>query len=251
MDALLAAVVVVTLCVATAAAVRARRLGHPLGAGIRGVGAARSIATGLAIAAAGMLVTTGLMAVAGVAHVDGVELHVGVLLLGALVFTLSAYVEELLFRVLMLGGLVRLTGRPWLALAVMAAMVGAFHLATTAHTTALSVLSSTLGGVMYGVAFLRTGSLWLGVGVHLGWNWWQGTVLGFTVSGTDDYSGALLQVHPAGADWLGGGDYGPEGSVLSLVGRLVIIGLVLAVTAGPGRPSPGTSSSCSPAARGR
>ena len=92
----------------------------------------------------------------------------------------------------MLGGLVRLTGRPWLALAVMAAMVGAFHLATTAHTTALSVVSSTLGGVMYGVAFLRTGNLWLGLGVHIGWNWWQGTVLGFTVSGTDDYSGALL-----------------------------------------------------------
>ena len=42
---------------------------------------------------------------------------------------------------------------------------------------------------MYGVAFLRTGNLWLGLGVHIGWNWFQGTVLGFTVSGTDDYSG--------------------------------------------------------------
>lgn len=77
----------------------------------------------------------------------------------AVVFTLSAYVEELLFRVLMLGGLVRLTGRPWLALTVMALAVGAFHVATTAHTTVISVASSTLGGVMYGVAFLRTGTL--------------------------------------------------------------------------------------------
>ena len=105
---------------------------------------------------------------------------------------------------------------------------------------------------MYGVAFLRTGNLWLGLGVHIGWNWWQGTVLGLTVSGTDDYSGgAAAGPHDRRADWLGGGAYGPEGSVLSLVGRLVIIGLILAVTAGPGRPSPGTSSSCSPAARGR
>ena len=121
------------------------------------------------------------------------------LVLGAVVFTLSAYVEELLFRVLMLGGLVRLTGRPWLALTVMALAVGAFHVATTAHTTLVSVVSSTLGGVMYGVAFLRTGNLWLGLGVHIGWNWIQGTILGFTVSGTDDYSGAVLEVHTSGA----------------------------------------------------
>ncbi|MFC6344437.1 CPBP family intramembrane glutamic endopeptidase, partial [Nocardioides hankookensis] len=196
-----------------------------------------SVGTGLAIAAAGMLTTTGLMALAGVAHVDGVTVDPALLLLGLLVFSLSGYVEELLFRVLMLGGLVRLTGRPWLALALMAVAVGAFHLATTAHTTVLSVASSTLGGVMYGVAFLRTGTLWLGLGVHIGWNWFQGTVLGFTVSGTDDYSGALLQVHTSGADWLGGGSYGPEGSVLSLVGRLVIIGLIVLVTRpGPDRP---------------
>ena len=250
MDAILAAAVVVILGVATAAAVRAKRAGHPLGAGIRGVGAARSIATGLAIAAAGMLTTAGLMALAGVAHVDGIGFDPGVLLLGLLVFSLSGYVEELLFRVLMLGGLLRLTGRPLLSLAVMAAATGAFHVATTDHTTVLSVVSSTLGGVMYGVAFLRTGNLWLGLGVHLGWNWIQGTLLGFTVSGTDDYSGALLEVHTSGPAWLGGGAYGPEGSVLSLVGRLVIIGLVLAVTA-PGRPARGTSGRSTPAARGR
>lgn len=250
MDLILAAVVVVVLGTATAAAVRAKRAGEPLGAGIRGVGAARSVATGLAIAAAGMLTATGLMALAGVAHVDGIGFDPRVLMLGAVVFTLSAYVEELLFRVLMLGGLVRLTGRPWLALTVMALAVGAFHVATTAHTTVISVVGSTLGGVMYGVAFLRTGTLWLGLGVHIGWNWIQGTLLGFTVSGTDDYSGALLEVHTSGADWLGGGAYGPEGSVLSLVGRLVIIGLILAVTA-PGRPSRGTSSRSRPAVPGR
>ena len=250
MDLILAAVVVVVLGTATAAAIRAKRAGEPLGAGIRGVGAARSVATGLAIAAAGMLTATGLMALAGVAHVDGIGFDPGVLVLGAVVFTLSAYVEELLFRVLMLGGLVRLTGRPWLALTAMALAVGAFHVATTAHTTLISVVSSTLGGVMYGVAFLRTGNLWLGLGVHIGWNWIQGTILGFPVSGTDDYSGAVLEVHTSGPDWLGGGAYGPEGSVLSLVGRLVIIGLIVAVTA-PGRPSRGTSSTSRPAARGR
>jgi len=249
-DLILAAVVVVVLVTSTATAVRAKRAGEPLGAGIRGVGAARSVATGLAVAAAGMLTATGLMALAGAAHVDGIGFDPRVLVLGAVVFTLSAYVEELLFRVLMLGGLVRLTGRPWLALTVMALTVGAFHLATTAHTTLISVVSSTLGGVMYGVAFLRTGTLWLGLGVHIGWNWIQGTVLGFTVSGTDDYSGAVLQLHTSGADWLGGGAYGPEGSVLSLVARLVIIGLIVAVTA-PGRPSRGTSSRSRPAVRGR
>ena len=194
----------------------------------------RSIVTGLAIAAAGMLTTTLLMGLAGAAHLDGAGLDVGVLLLGLVVFALAGLAEELLFRLLLLGTLVRRTGRPGLSLAVMAVVTGAFHLLTTAHTTVLSLVSSTLGGVMYGVAYLRTGRIWLGLGVHVGWNWFQGTILGLAVSGTDDYSGAVLQVHTSGDAWLSGAAYGPEGSALSLVGRLVVVALVLIVTARAG-----------------
>ena len=88
---------------------------------------------------------------------------------------------------------------------------------------------------MYGVAYLRSagagwGRLWLPVGLHFGWNWVQGTVLGFPVSGTTDFSGAFTDLAASGPTWLSGGAYGPEGSVFSLVGRLAIIALVVAAT---------------------
>ncbi len=233
MDALLAALVVGLVAVGLLARLRgrdSRRHGAP---------DLRAVGTGLAVAAVGMAVTTGLMAIAGTAHLDGVEARLRPLLLGTLVFVLSGYVEELVFRLTLLSGWWRLTGSAPVALAVSAVAAGAFHLATTSHTTALSVASSTLGGVMYGVAFVRTGRLWLPLGIHVGWNWVQGTLLGFTVSGTDDYSGALVQVHTSGAAWLGGGDYGPEGSLFSLVGRAAVIALVVVVT----RPQPSEDSS--------
>ena len=203
------------------------RLVDALGVGVRGIPVGRQLMVGFGIGTTGIAVTAGLMLATGHAEVTGVGLEPGRLALGLLVFGIAAVVEELLFRALLLGGLRRLTGSAGVALALSAALFGLLHLVTTDDTTAVSVLSTTMGGLMYGVAYLRSGRIWLGVGVHLAWNVVQGTVLGFVVSGNDDYSDALVHVTTSGAQWLGGGAYGPEGSVLSLVGRAVVIGLLL------------------------
>jgi membrane protease YdiL (CAAX protease family) len=165
----------------------------------------RDLFVGLGIGTLGIAVTAALMLATGHAEITGVGLDPGRLGLGLLVFGIAAVVEELLFRALLLGGLRRLTGSAGVAL----------------------VLSAALCGLMYGIAYLRSGRIWLGVGVHFAWNFVQGTVLGFVVSGDDDYSDALVHVTTSGAQWLGGGAYGPEGTVFSLVGRAVIIGLLL------------------------
>ena len=193
----------------------------------------RALVTGLLISAVGMLVTAALLAVAGTVHVVDVRLDLRVLALGTLVFAVSGLVEEVLFRLLLLGGLRRLLHSATAALVISSLAFAALEMVTTDGTTALSVTSTALGGIMYGVAFLRTGRLWLPVGMHVGWNWVQGTVLGFPVSGTTDYSGAFTELATSGPVWLGGGAYGPEASVFSLVGRLVIIALVLAATRQP------------------
>lgn len=182
----------------------------------------RQLLLGAAIGTTGIAVTAVLMAITGHVHSAGFEPDAGLLVEGLVVFGLSAVVEELVFRALVLGGLLRLTGSAVLALVVSSALFGLLHLVITEDATALSVLSTTVGGVMYGLAYLRTGRIWLGVGIHFAWNFVQGTVLGFVVSGTDDYSGALWHLS-------GGGGYGPEGTVAALVGRAVVIVLVLRV----------------------
>ncbi len=211
----------------------------------------RSLRTGLLIATVGMLVTTGLIAVCGLVDVVDTGLDLRVLALGTLVFAISGLVEELVFRVLVLGGLRRLLGSAGAALVLSSLAFAGVELVTTDGTTPLSVTSTVLGGVMYGVAYLRTGRIWLPVGLHFGWNWVQGTILGFPVSGTTDYSGAFANLRTTGAQWLGGGDYGPEASVFSLVGRLVIIALVVRLTQTTQSSSPGSSGTGSPRTRNR
>jgi membrane protease YdiL (CAAX protease family) len=187
----------------------------------------RDLLVGFGIGALGVAVMAGLLLATGHADITGVSLDAGRFGLGLLVFGVAALVEEVVFRALLLGGLRRLTGSAGVALVLSAALFGLVHLLESDDATAVSVASNTMGGLMYGIAYLRSGRIWLGAGVHFAWNFVQGTVLGFVVSGNDDYSDALVHMTTSGAQWLSGGAYGPEGSVFSLVGRAAIIGLLL------------------------
>jgi membrane protease YdiL (CAAX protease family) len=202
-------------------------VGGALGIGVRGFPVGRHLLVGFGIGTVGIAVTTGLLRATDHAKITGADLDLRRLGLGLLVFGVSAVVQEIVFRSLLLGGLRRLTGSAGLALVVSAALFGLVHLVLSADATTISVLSNTMGGLMYGVAFLRSGRIWLPVGVHLAWNLVQGTVLGFVVSGNGDYSDALMHVMTWGPTWLSGGAYGPEGSVFSLVGRAAVIGLLV------------------------
>jgi hypothetical protein len=72
---------------------------------------------------------------------------------------------------------------------------------------------------------LRTGSLALPIGLYLGWNWTQGTLLGFDVSGLAQ-AGWLHPHLLARPQWLTGGAFGPEASVFSVVVDLAAIALL-------------------------
>jgi len=83
-----------------------------------------------------------------------------------------------------------------------------------------------LVGVFLAFYALREGSLWGICGLHAAWNWAQGSVFGFSVSGTGVPGGSLfnLQTNPAASELLTGGVFGPEAS---LVVTVVLVGAVL------------------------
>lgn len=226
-NAVFLAVFGVSATAAVVARVRGRVL---LGLGVRDR-PLTDLAKGLAIGTAGMTLTVAALLATGAAGIEDVGLDWSRLGRGFGVLAAAAFGEELAYRALLLTGLIVLTRRPLIALAVSALLFGAVHMIGTAEATAISVASNTLGGVMYAVAYLRTGRLWMPIGLHFAWNFVQGTVFGFTVSAETAYSGALFHPVVTGADWLSGGAYGPEGSVLSLAARLLIIAAVLKVTA--------------------
>lgn len=79
--------------------------------------------------------------------------------------------------------------------------------------------------ILMSVAYLRTGALWLPIGVHAGWNFMQGPVLGINVSG-NDLSNAWHVVVLEGPTWATGGQFGFEAAVPCLIGPLAGIALV-------------------------
>ena len=86
-------------------------------------------------------------------------------------------------------------------------------------------LNLFLGGVWFCLLFVRSGSLWLSIGTHFAWNFFQGQIFGTQVSGNETPS--LLVFQQTGSNPLfTGGAFGPEGSLLS-TGVLLAFILVL------------------------
>jgi membrane protease YdiL (CAAX protease family) len=125
---------------------------------------------------------------------------------------LVAFFEEILVRGIVLKALERPLGSVG-AVLVSSLLFGLAHV-PNAGATLLSTLNVTLAGVMFGMAFIATGRLWLPIALHLGWNFTAGYVFSAAVSGHDVQTGFLFG-QLTGPDWMTGGAFGIEGSVVT------------------------------------
>ena len=143
-----------------------------------------------------------------------------------LLFVGVAAAEELLFRGFIFQRLIAGLGQ-WPAQLILAGYFLLTHLNNPGMTGDVKILASInifIASLMFGVAFIRTKSLAMPLGLHFMANLTQGGVLGFGVSGTDQ-SGLLKPVFNEVPEWLTGGQFGLEASVLGLV--CVVIAFIL------------------------
>jgi membrane protease YdiL (CAAX protease family) len=138
----------------------------------------------------------------------------------------SAAFEEIVFRGYLFQRSVRGIGvMP--AQVIFATLFVLAHLGAPGLSGAAMILPSStifLAAMMLGFCYLRTGSLALPIGVHMGWNWLQES-LGFSVSGRT-LKGFWIPVTHDRPDWLTGGAFGLEASMVS-VSVLVVTVLFL------------------------
>lgn len=146
---------------------------------------------------------------------------VRILFEGLLAFTLVGFAEEILMRGYPFAMLLRQSGRAS-ALIITSVIFSLMHAANPGFSW-LGMANIVLAGIWLGVARLASGSLWLPVGLHIGWNFFLGSVFGFAVSGIDEQSIFITTVH--GAEILTGGYFGPEGGLLATA--VLILGTVL------------------------
>lgn len=115
----------------------------------------------------------------------------------------------------------------WAALLVSAAVFGALHV-WNPNATAWSALAIALeAGLLFGLLYHVTRSLWVCMGAHAAWNVAQGPFYGIPVSGFEQHG--LLASHMQGPVWLTGGAFGAEASVVALCICSVVTSVCLAV----------------------
>ncbi len=138
-----------------------------------------------------------------------------------LVFVFAAAAEEMLFRGYPLQTLTR-ARMAWLGVLLTSVPFAAVHLRNPNVVPGFTFINTALAGVWLAIAYLRTRSLWLPLGLHWSWNWVQASLLGLPVSGIDRIAPApLLRAVNVGPDWLTGGAYGIEGGAACTVALLV------------------------------
>ncbi len=143
-------------------------------------------------------------------------------LLFFIIFILVGWTEELLCRGYQLQTIASGLNLFWGVL-LSSAIFGVLHIFNPGANWA-STLGIFLAGLFFAYAYVRTRQLWLPIGMHLGWNFFEGVVFGFPVSGLDIYPLMRIQVH--GPELWTGGVFGPEAGLIVIPALLVGVLLI-------------------------
>jgi membrane protease YdiL (CAAX protease family) len=128
------------------------------------------------------------------------------------VFIFTAIGEELISRGYQLQNLAEGVSLPW-ALLISAVLFASLH-AANPGADAASFAGLLAAAYFLAYAWVRTGKLWLSIGLHLGWNFFEGVVFGFPVSGLGVFR--LIEQHVTGPALITGGEFGPEAGLVVL-----------------------------------
>lgn len=140
-------------------------------------------------------------------------------------FIIVSVTEEISFRGYILGRMLRSNMNKFLALLISAVIFMLFHLGNE-HTSMLSLLNVFWAGVLLGSTYIYTKNLWYPISLHFFWNFLQGPVLGFSVSGMSTKS-SLIHIKHSSNMLLNGGNFGFEGSLLCTL--LIVLFIVLTI----------------------
>lgn len=162
----------------------------------------------------------------GACHFEGVSAQ---LVPGYVVFYLIGYMiqglaEEVICRGYLLVSLSR-RNSVWYSVILSSGVFMAMHMSNE-HVTVLAYINLFLCGLLFGLLFVESGSIWMVAALHSGWNFLQGNIFGISVSGTAKASSVFDSSFSDGWSFMNGGDFGLEGglavSIVLAVGIYVV-----------------------------
>ncbi|MCK5906426.1 MAG: CPBP family intramembrane metalloprotease, partial [Flavobacteriales bacterium] len=171
------------------------------------------IATGVVLISIGFIF---LIAI-GNLEVTGIDFNVKWFFGSMVLMILVSLHEEVIVRGYLLNSLMSISNK-YFALALSSILFGAMHLMNPNIST-VSFINIVLAGFLLGISYLHSKNLWFPMGLHFSWNFFQGPVLGFEVSGQEMKS--LISQNISGNELITGGEFGFEGSLIATVLMIV------------------------------
>ena len=139
-----------------------------------------------------------------------------------ILFILVGVSEEMFFRGYIMSTMASRGNKKWVIYVASALIFSIAH-GTNPNVSLLGLVNIALVGILFAYMFKVTNSLWMPIGYHITWNYFQGNVFGFAVSGTSPKGIYGVNVDE-GNDWLTGGAFGLEGGLLATT--LVLVGFL-------------------------
>jgi membrane protease YdiL (CAAX protease family) len=169
------------------------------------------------------LVTSGTLVIFFLNGIEWIDIVSGMqdIFYNLFLLMMVAISEELVFRGYVLRNLMRSFNK-WVALLISALLFTAVHLSNP-DVPVLALVNTFLAGLVTGITFMNTRNLWLPIFFHFSWNFLQGPVLGYSVSGFKFRS--ILIMEAKGDELISGGAYGFEGSMICTI--MLMIAVVL------------------------
>jgi|SRR5271157_2321428 len=155
-------------------------------------------------------------------NIDPVVMVITQVILFFFIFILVGFNEELLFRGYHFQTITSGLNLFW-GLIISSIIFGSLHLGNP-NATWVSAAGIFFAGLFFAYAYIRTKQLWLPIGIHIGWNFFEGVVFGFPVSGLTIYP--LMHIKVFGPVAWTGSAFGPEAGLIVLP-ALVLGGILI------------------------
>ncbi|OUO01878.1 CPBP family intramembrane glutamic endopeptidase [Bacteroides clarus] len=175
----------------------------------------KDLLSGISLAIVLYAVGFGVSLLAGAIEIAGVVFNPSSLLISFVFFLLVAITEEFALRGFVLERMLQGGVNKFWALFLSATLFSLVHIANP-NFDFLSFINILLAGILLGSSYIYTRNLCFPIALHWFWNWIQGPVLGYEVSG-NKFCDGLLTLYLPEANLINGGAFGFEGSILCTV----------------------------------
>jgi membrane protease YdiL (CAAX protease family) len=166
-------------------------------------------ALGTFIISLGFIIQIGL----GYLEVENIQFTPTLFIGNLILMILVAVHEEVLVRGYLLNSMMGVSNK-YFALALTSILFGGMHLMNP-NISAISFINIVLAGLLLGTSYIHSKNLWFPIGLHFAWNFFQGPVLGYEVSGQKINS--IISQNISGNTLITGGEFGFEGSIIATI----------------------------------